>query len=69
MHGELNLHGVFLPTLLLLMALAWLLKGAAAVGLSRLGAYRHVWHPALFNTALYILLLGALFLIARWIQP
>ncbi|NEM46746.1 MAG: DUF1656 domain-containing protein, partial [Xanthomonas perforans] len=30
--------------------------------------YRHIWHPALFNLALYITLLGGLFFITRWMQ-
>lgn len=68
MYGEFSLYGVFVPTLLALMALALLLKSAAGAVLQRLGAYRHIWHPALFNTALYIVLLGGLFSLMRWMQ-
>jgi hypothetical protein len=68
MYGEFSLYGVFVPTLLALMTIAYLLKGAIAFALVRLGAYRHIWHPALFNTALYIVLLGALFSLMRWMQ-
>ncbi len=68
MYGEFSLYGVFVPTLLALMVIAYLLKGALTQLLVRLGAYRRIWHPALFNTALYIVLLGALFSLMRWMQ-
>ncbi|MFT4197917.1 MAG: DUF1656 domain-containing protein [Pseudoxanthomonas sp.] len=65
MSGEFNLYGVFVPTLLLLMLLAYLLMSGLQLLLARLGAYRHVWHPPLFNLALYVLLLGGLCALAR----
>lgn len=68
MYGEFSLYGVFVPTLLALMTLAYLLNSALAALLTRAGAYRHVWHPALFNLALYVALLGGLFFLTRWMQ-
>lgn len=56
---EINLDGVFLPPLLgylLGATLAWYLVRAL---LGWFGLYRFVWHPPLFNTALYVILLGA----------
>jgi len=56
---EIDLDGVFLPPLLgylLGTALVWYLFRYL---LGRLGVYRFVWHPPLFNTALYVILLGA----------
>ncbi|MEW6641537.1 MAG: DUF1656 domain-containing protein [Pseudomonadota bacterium] len=56
---EINLDGVFLPPLvgyLLGTTVAWYV---ARMLLDRLGVYRFVWHPPLFNTALYVILLGA----------
>jgi protein AaeX len=56
---EINLDGVFLPPLLgylLGTALIWYLVRYL---LGWLGAYRFVWHPPLFNTALYLILLSA----------
>jgi hypothetical protein len=61
MHGEFSIHGVFIPSLLGLMLLAFLLQSGLQWVLSRVGVYRHVWHPPLFNLALYVLVLGALF--------
>ena len=68
MYGEFSLYGVFVPTLLALMTLAYLLNSLLGLALSRLGTYRHIWHPALFNLASYIVLLGGLFSLLRWIQ-
>jgi hypothetical protein len=56
---EINLDGVFLPPLLgyfLGAALIWYLVRYL---LAWLGVYRFVWHPPLFNTALYVILLSA----------
>jgi len=62
---EVNLLGVQLPWLLLLgggaLGCAWAMRRLLAF----LGAYRFVWHPALFDLALYVLLLYALTYLAR----
>ncbi|MEP9592883.1 DUF1656 domain-containing protein [Xanthomonas euvesicatoria] len=68
MYGKFSLYGVFVPTLLALMTLAYLLNSSIAALLTRAGAYRYIWHPALFNLALYIALLGGLFFLTRWMQ-
>jgi len=61
MYGEFTLYGVFIPTLLGLMACAYLVQCGLRQVLLRLSVYRHVWHPPLFNLALYILIVGGLF--------
>ena len=61
MIGHLNIYGVYVPMLLVLMLGAYLLKSLFAMTLARLGLYRWIWHPALFNLALYVMVLGALF--------
>ncbi|GAB3044863.1 DUF1656 domain-containing protein [Stenotrophomonas tumulicola] len=68
MPGEFSLHGVFIPTLLGLMLLAYVVNTGVRVLLQRTGAYRLVWHPALFNLALYGIVLGLLFHLLRWMQ-
>lgn len=65
MPGEFSLYGVFVPTLLGLMITAYVLKSVLRFCLARLGFYRLVWHPALFNFALYVMVLGLLFSLAR----
>ena len=56
---EISLGGVYVPPMvgyLLGTALVWWLLRYA---IGRLGLYRFVWHPPLFNAALYVILLSA----------
>ncbi len=57
---ETSFHGVYLPGLMLLnggaLACSWALRRL----LSLAGVYRWIWHPALFDLAVYVLLLLAL---------
>ena len=57
---EVNFLGVRLPWLLLLAACALPCAWATRRLLAIAGAYRWIWHPALFDLALYVLVLGAL---------
>jgi hypothetical protein len=59
MNGDINLDGVFVSSLLPTVALA--LAGTFAVRriLALCGVYRNVWHPALFDTALFVILWAA----------
>ena len=65
MIGELDISGIFLPTILVMMIFTYglflLLHGV----LNRLHFYRLVWHRALFNVALYAVLLGAVDALCR----
>ena len=60
MPAELDLYGIFVPALLAYALLAYGLKELASRLLQRLGAYRLIWHPPLFDLALFVLLLGGL---------
>ncbi|MET0743149.1 MAG: DUF1656 domain-containing protein [Microvirga sp.] len=60
---EINLFGVFLPPLFAYAAASLALWFVLRRSLEAVGAYRFVWHPALFNTALYGLILGTLVLV------
>ena len=59
MIGDLDISGVFLPTLLVMMVLTYLLFLGVHALLNRVHFYRLVWHRALFNVALYAVMLGA----------
>jgi hypothetical protein len=65
MSAEISLHGLYVPTLLLLALAA--LAGTRVLGklLLRLGFYRLVWHPALFDFALFGILLGSFSLLVN----
>lgn len=70
MVGEIDVHGVLVAPLLLWMLLAYLLAAALGRALSRIGFYRLVWHPALFNFALYVVLVGGVVaLVSSGVSP
>ena len=65
MIGDLDISGIFLPTFLVLMGIAYLIFLVVHALLSRAHFYRLVWHRALFNVALYAVLLGAVDALCR----
>jgi len=60
MKYQLDLFGVIVPSLLLWGVVAYVLARVASKLIARGGLYRHVWHPALFDFALYICLIASL---------
>jgi hypothetical protein len=58
MTGELDLYGVFIPSLAAWMLLAFLISLPLRRLLALTGFYRLVWHRPLFDLALYVVLLG-----------
>ncbi|MBB6250920.1 DUF1656 domain-containing protein [Nitrospirillum iridis] len=58
MIGEMDIHGVFVPPLLVWGAIAFLISMAVRWGLRLVGAYRLVWHRPLFDLAVYVIVLG-----------
>ena len=68
MIGDLDISGVFLPTLLVLMGITYVLFLLVHGVLTHLHFYRLVWHRALFNVALYALLLGVVDSLSRYLM-
>ncbi|WP_207461916.1 DUF1656 domain-containing protein [Azospirillum sp. SYSU D00513] len=60
MIGEIDLYGLFVSPLLILAVVAWGLSRLVRRGLRALGVYGWVWHPPLFDVALYVILLAGL---------
>ena len=58
MIGEFDIYGVYFPAFAILAAIALLLQLAINRFLNALGFYRWVWHRALFDLAIYVILLG-----------
>jgi protein-S-isoprenylcysteine O-methyltransferase Ste14 len=59
MIGEVNVGGVFLSSVLVTALIALCLNFLLRRLLAWTGVYRLVWHPALFDTALFFVLWGA----------
>ena len=60
MIGEVSIYGLYLPPLLLLTLAALVVSRLLNLVLARTGFYRLVWHPALFDLSLFVIVLGAL---------
>lgn len=65
MRYELDLFGVIVPSFLLWGVVAYMLTRVASTLFAQAGLYRHVWHGALFNFALYVCLVAGLIFISR----
>jgi hypothetical protein len=60
MIGEVSIYGLYFPPLLLLTLAALVVCRLLNLALARSGFYRRVWHPALFDFSLFVIVLGAL---------
>ncbi|MDR6858501.1 DUF1656 domain-containing protein [Variovorax guangxiensis] len=68
MLAEVNLFGIFINVGLVSAFCAILLLLLLRKGLSSVGAYRLVWHPALVDLALFTILWGAVAFVASALQ-
>jgi len=59
MLAEFDIYGVYVPSFLVLMLAAYAVNRALRGVIGRTGFYALVWHRALFDLALYVLVLGA----------
>jgi len=64
MIGEIDLYGVFVPSLLLAVGAALPLTAGLRRLLQWFGFYRFVWHRPLFDLALLVIVLGAVVALA-----
>lgn len=65
MNSEFDLFGVYLSSVPATSLIAFAMTFALHQLFVRLGVYRHVWHPALFETALFVILWAAIVLPAE----
>lgn len=64
--AEIDLYGVYLAPIALMMVAAWLMLVPLRRIADHFGLLRHVWHPALFEFAVYVIMLSCIvLLIAR----
>ena len=69
MIGEIDLYGVFIPPLLIWVAVALPLTAVVRRLLRWFGFYRLVWHRPLFDSALLVIVLGAVVAASRrWVM-
>jgi len=63
MYSELNLQGIYMAPIVLYALIALPVFLVLRFVLARIGFFRLVWHPALFETALYLSILSLLILL------
>jgi hypothetical protein len=64
---EINLFGVYVAPISVMMVAAWVIMVPLLRAASRFGLLRNVWHPALLEFAVYIIVLSSIvLLVARW---
>jgi hypothetical protein len=61
--AEIDLFGVYVAPMFLLLVVAWLVTMTLRRIASHFGLLRHVWHPALFVFAVYVVVLSSITLI------
>jgi hypothetical protein len=59
---EINLFGVYVAPISLLMVVAWVITILLRRYVASFGLLRHVWHPALFVFAVYVIVLSSIVL-------
>lgn len=67
---EINLFGVYVAPFSVIMVAAWFVTIWLRWGAARFGLLRYVWHPSLFEFAVYMIVLSSMvLLVARWPIP
>jgi protein AaeX len=61
---EINLFGVYVAPISLMLIAAWIVTIVLRRVVDRFGLLRHVWHPALFVFAVYLIALSSMVLLA-----
>ena len=62
--AEINMFGVYVAPISMMMVAAWLATITLRRIADRFGLLRYVWHPALFVSAVYLILLSSIVLLS-----
>ncbi|HEY2132365.1 MAG TPA: DUF1656 domain-containing protein [Acetobacteraceae bacterium] len=66
-YAEVNIFGIYVSPFAPMMLLAWLLTTVLLRLGDRLGVTRQAWHPSLFNSAVYVIVLSAVVIVTGWL--
>ena len=65
--NEINLFGLYVAPITVILAVAWVAYVVVRRAGDRFGLTQRVWRPALFELALYVMIVSSIVLvIARW---
>jgi hypothetical protein len=62
--AEVDVYGVYVAPISVMMVAAWIVLIALRRMADHFGLLRYVWHPALFVSAIYMIVLSSIVLIA-----
>jgi hypothetical protein len=65
MNGEIDIFGVYVPELMVLAAISFVLVLVCRRLLACARFYEHVWHRSLFDVSLFVVLLGLMALVSH----
>ena len=65
MIGEVDIFGVFIPAILWLMGIAYVVSLVIRKLLARTRFYNIVWHRSMFDLGLYVIVLGVVVTLTR----
>jgi hypothetical protein len=60
---DINLFGVYVAPISLMMVAAWLIVVGLRRAVAPTGLLKHIWHPALFVFAVYVIVLSSIVLV------
>ena len=69
MIGEWNIGGVFIPTLLVIAVISFVLSLFLTATFRRYQLYRFVWHAGLFDVAVFVVITWLISTISSGLQP
>ncbi len=65
--NEINLFGLYVAPIVVVLGVAWVIYLLLRRAGDRVGLTGRVWHPALFELALYVMIVSSIVLVmARW---
>ncbi len=65
-YTEINIFGVYVAPFAPMLLAAWLIARPLQRVRDRFGITRLVWHPALFNIAIYVIILSLIVILVGW---
>jgi protein AaeX len=66
-YTEVNFFGVYLAPFAPMMLAAWVITVLLQRLSDRFGLTRYVWHPALCNIAIYVIVLALIVMLPYWL--
>jgi protein AaeX len=64
--SEVNLFGLYVAPIALVLVVAWIFFVGLRRAADRFGLLQYVWHPALFDLCIYVIVVSSIIFAAGW---